>query len=159
MCCKNTRLVSISLCVVNSKFLIGLDLGLHACVQHYFNVQLNKEEQTSDWRVRCSSLNSCWTFFLLIFRPLSQEMLEYARLDVHYLLPMYSLMKSDLIAKSLYNINPSLYSMYSYIFIYSLFNVYVKIIYPTTILFTTQFVNLATRMSACTRKNQLLQTH
>ena len=38
---------------------IGLDLSLHACVQHYFGIELNKEEQTADWRIRFVS------FFIL----------------------------------------------------------------------------------------------
>eukprot|EP00026_Physarum_polycephalum_P000388 Phypoly_transcript_00388.p1 GENE.Phypoly_transcript_00388~~Phypoly_transcript_00388.p1 ORF type:complete len:1653 (+),score=260.29 Phypoly_transcript_00388:53-4960(+) len=72
---------------------LGLGLSYYACVQHYFNVQLNKDEQTADWRTR----------------PLTEEMLEYARSDTHYLLPMYALMKRDLIAKSKFNVNADLY--------------------------------------------------
>ena len=45
-------------------------------------------------------------FVLPDLSPLSPEMLEYARLDTHYLLPMYYLMKRDLIAKSNFNVDP-----------------------------------------------------
>jgi exosome complex exonuclease RRP6 len=47
----------------------------------YFNVKTNKKYQRADWRRR----------------PLSNEMLNYARLDTHYLLNIYDNLRNELI--------------------------------------------------------------
>ncbi|XP_071727871.1 protein RRP6-like 1 [Rutidosis leptorrhynchoides] len=53
---------------------------------HYFcNVSANKEYQNADWRLR----------------PLTDEMLRYAREDTHYLLYIYDLMKRLLLSSSI----------------------------------------------------------
>lgn len=49
-------------------------------LQYYCRVDTDKTYQRADWRMR----------------PLSPEMLLYARMDTHYLLPIYDLMRTDL---------------------------------------------------------------
>jgi exosome complex exonuclease RRP6 len=49
-------------------------------LSHYFSVSTNKIYQRADWRER----------------PLSVEMLKYARMDTHYLLPIYDSLRIDI---------------------------------------------------------------
>lgn len=53
-------------------------------LKHYTGVDTNKEFQKADWRVR----------------PLTEDMLLYARIDTHYLLEIYDRMKADLLKRS-----------------------------------------------------------
>ncbi|KAJ0509214.1 putative 3'-5' exonuclease domain, ribonuclease H-like superfamily [Helianthus annuus] len=52
--------------------------------KHFCDVAANKEYQNADWRLR----------------PLTNEMLRYAREDTHYLLYIYNLMKRKLLSSS-----------------------------------------------------------
>lgn len=64
--------------------ILGMDkVGLDATLEKYFGVKVNKRYQKSDWGER----------------PLSQEHLDYARLDTHYLIPLRDLLKAELEAK------------------------------------------------------------
>lgn len=54
-------------------------------LNHYCNVLTDKTYQTADWRQR----------------PLSTEMLHYARLDTHYLLEIFDRMRADIQQKAL----------------------------------------------------------
>jgi exosome complex exonuclease RRP6 len=58
--------------------------GLQWLLKHYCDVEANKKYQTADWRTR----------------PLSSEMLLYAREDTHYLLYVYDRMKNQLLEQS-----------------------------------------------------------
>lgn len=58
--------------------------GLAYLLQKFAGVVANKAYQTADWRVR----------------PLSPDMLRYAREDTHYLLGVYDYVKNELIATS-----------------------------------------------------------
>jgi exosome complex exonuclease RRP6 len=49
-------------------------------LHHYCNVAIDKKYQLADWRER----------------PLSQEMLQYARMDTHYLLEIWDHLLQDL---------------------------------------------------------------
>ncbi|CAG8433078.1 10707_t:CDS:10 [Diversispora eburnea] len=53
-------------------------------LKHYCNVVADKKYQLADWRLR----------------PLTEEMLNYARADTHYLLYIYDLMRNELITSS-----------------------------------------------------------
>lgn len=53
-------------------------------LQHYCHVSTDKRFQLADWRVR----------------PLTAEMIAYARIDTHYLLYLYEVMKRALIEKN-----------------------------------------------------------
>jgi len=63
---------------------LGLTLGLGFLLKTYFNFDSAKEFQTADWRVR----------------PLPPDMREYARTDTHFLMPLYDLLKNELLRKS-----------------------------------------------------------
>ena len=54
--------------------------GLDRLLEEKFSVKMNKRYQKADWAVR----------------PLSRDLLLYARLDTHYLLPLRDLLKADL---------------------------------------------------------------
>jgi len=54
--------------------------GLDRCLEEKFGVKVNKRYQKADWAVR----------------PLSRDLLLYARLDTHYLLPLRDLLKAEL---------------------------------------------------------------
>ncbi len=54
--------------------------GLDRLLEEKFGVKMNKHFQKADWAVR----------------PLSRDLLLYARLDTHYLLPLRDLLKADL---------------------------------------------------------------
>jgi ribonuclease D len=58
-------------------------IGLAALLEKYAGVQLDKKYQRADWSRR----------------PLPREMLEYAALDTHYLLPLRDRFRSDLEAR------------------------------------------------------------
>ncbi|KAJ0795469.1 putative ribonuclease D [Helianthus annuus] len=74
------------------------DFGIYVCnmfdtgqtleylVKRFCDVAANKEYQNADWRLR----------------PLTGEMLRYAREDTHYLLYIYDLMKRKLLSSSTY---------------------------------------------------------
>ncbi|KAK0428286.1 hypothetical protein QR680_010713 [Steinernema hermaphroditum] len=58
-------------------------LGLSYLVDHYCNVTLEKQFQRADWR----------------YRPLTDQHIDYARKDTHYLLYCYDLLRNELINK------------------------------------------------------------
>ncbi|XP_011094140.1 protein RRP6-like 2 [Sesamum indicum] len=58
--------------------------SLEYLLNHFCGVVANKEYQNADWRIR----------------PLPQEMIKYAREDTHYLLYIYDLMRTKLLASS-----------------------------------------------------------
>jgi ribonuclease D len=60
--------------------------GLDRLLEDKFGVKMNKRFQKADWAVR----------------PLSRDLLLYARLDTHYLIPLRDLLKADLEAKGLW---------------------------------------------------------
>lgn len=60
---------------------LHMPYGLAFAVDHFCQVKLNKKYQTADWRVR----------------PLSAEMVHYARQDTHYLLYIYDRLKALLL--------------------------------------------------------------
>ena len=70
-------------------------LSLSFLLQHYCNVKTDKKFQLADWRIR----------------PLTQEMLQYARSDTRYLIKIFHLMKNALIEKGNENKN-LLHSVY-----------------------------------------------
>ncbi len=57
-------------------------VGLAALLEKYFGVKMNKKHQRADWGRR----------------PLTREQLDYARLDVHYLLALREIMEKELTA-------------------------------------------------------------
>ncbi|KAJ3061085.1 exosome nuclease subunit [Podochytrium sp. JEL0797] len=59
--------------------------GLAFLLQYYCGVATDKKYQTADWRVR----------------PLSKEMMKYARIDTHYLLYIYDRMRNEILEKDL----------------------------------------------------------
>ncbi|MCL4530727.1 MAG: HRDC domain-containing protein [Chloroflexi bacterium] len=60
--------------------------GLDRLLEDKFGVKVNKRFQKADWAVR----------------PLSRDLLLYARLDTHYLIPLRDLLKAELEAKGLW---------------------------------------------------------
>ena len=70
-------------------------LSLAFLLHHYCNVKIDKKFQRADWRIR----------------PLTQDMLQYARSDTRYLIKVYHLMKNALIEKGNEN-NNLLHSVY-----------------------------------------------
>ena len=58
-------------------------LGLSALVEGQFGVKLSKAFQRADWGRR----------------PLTQELLTYAALDTHYLLPIHDLLAAELVSR------------------------------------------------------------
>lgn len=58
----------------------GLSTGFAALVNEYQGVELDKSESRTDW----------------LARPLSQRQLEYAAADVHYLYPLYEMLRERL---------------------------------------------------------------
>lgn len=63
--------------------LLGLDhVGLGAMVEHYFGVTLAKEHSAADWSVR----------------PLPESWLNYAALDVEFLVPLWEKLSAELTA-------------------------------------------------------------
>uniref|UniRef100_A0AC35TPK5 HRDC domain-containing protein n=1 Tax=Rhabditophanes sp. KR3021 TaxID=114890 RepID=A0AC35TPK5_9BILA len=54
-------------------------LGLSSLIRRYYNIELDKKYQRADWR----------------YRPLTKEMLTYARCDTHYLLGAKNLVVND----------------------------------------------------------------
>lgn len=58
--------------------------GLKDLLSKYCKVKADKKQQLADWRRR----------------PLSKEMLKYAREDTHYLLYIYDRLRQDLVDKS-----------------------------------------------------------
>lgn len=68
---------------VAAQFLGEPSIGLAALLEKYAGVQLDKKYQRADWSRR----------------PLPREMLEYAALDTHYLLPLRDRFRSELEAR------------------------------------------------------------
>src|SRR5512138_557889 len=60
-------------------------LGLSALVEHHFGVRLAKHFQRADWGRR----------------PITRDLLTYAALDTHYLLPIYDALSGELVSKGL----------------------------------------------------------
>lgn len=58
-------------------------VGLDAALEKHFNVKVNKRFQKADWGAR----------------PLARDLLEYARFDTHYLIPLRDLLQAELEAK------------------------------------------------------------
>jgi ribonuclease D len=58
-------------------------VGLEAALGKFFGVTVNKRFQKADWGKR----------------PLEQDLLEYARFDTHYLIPLRDLLKTELVEK------------------------------------------------------------
>lgn len=58
-------------------------VGLDAALERFFGVQVNKRFQKADWGTR----------------PLPRDLLEYARFDTHYLIPLRDLLQTELEAK------------------------------------------------------------
>lgn len=61
-----------------------MELALKFLLKKYFNFNSEKDYQTADWRVR----------------PLAPEMIAYARTDTHFLIPLFDILKNELLAKS-----------------------------------------------------------
>ncbi len=73
------NLIDTSICAQ----LLGYEgLGLAALLDRHFAVKLNKAHQRADWSMR----------------PLSQEMLDYASMDTHYLIALAAKLKDELMA-------------------------------------------------------------
>jgi ribonuclease D len=62
--------------------------GLDRLLEEKFGVKMNKRFQKADWAVR----------------PLSRELLLYARLDTHYLIPLRDMLKSELAERGLWQL-------------------------------------------------------
>ena len=74
-----SNLVDTSICAQ----LLGYEgLGLAALLDRHFGVKLNKTHQRADWSMR----------------PLPPDMLEYAALDTHYLIPLAAKLREELTA-------------------------------------------------------------
>lgn len=67
-------------------------LSLASLLELYCQFQADKKYQMADWRIR----------------PLSQEMMQYARADTHYLLFIYDSLRNALIARSSRTPSPAL---------------------------------------------------
>lgn len=73
------NLIDTSLCAQ----LLGYEgLGLAALLDRHFQVKLNKVHQRADWSIR----------------PLPQDMLDYAAMDTHYLIPLAEKLREELTA-------------------------------------------------------------
>ena len=57
-------------------------IGLGSLLEKYFGIQMNKKFQRANWGKR----------------PLKTEMLEYARLDSHFLIPLQDHLRAELVA-------------------------------------------------------------
>ena len=62
--------------------------GLDRLLEEKFSIKMNKRFQKADWAVR----------------PLSRELLLYARLDTHYLIPLRDMLKAELEASGLWQL-------------------------------------------------------
>ena len=62
--------------------------GLDRLLEEKFGVKMNKRFQKADWAVR----------------PLSRELLLYARLDTHYLIPLRDMLQAELAARGLWQL-------------------------------------------------------
>lgn len=62
--------------------------GLDRLLEEKFGVKMNKRFQKADWAVR----------------PLSRDLLFYARLDTHYLIPLRDMLKAELQARDLWQL-------------------------------------------------------
>lgn len=72
-----SNLIDTSICAQ----LLGYEgLGLAALLDRHFNVKVNKVHQRADWSMR----------------PLPQDMLEYAAMDTHYLIPLAAKLRDEL---------------------------------------------------------------
>ena len=61
-------------------------VGLDSALEKYFGVTVNKRYQKADWGAR----------------PLTRDLLEYARFDTHYLIPLRDALQAELEAKGLW---------------------------------------------------------
>ena len=66
--------------MVAARTLGYLKIGLGSLLEKYFNIQVEKKYQRANWGQR----------------PLKPEMLEYARLDSHYLIPLAEILQREL---------------------------------------------------------------
>ena len=73
-----------------SKILQFPSISLKYLLESLCNYETDKKYQLADWRIR----------------PLSKEMINYARCDTHFLLYIYDILKKKLIERSLNN-NPN----------------------------------------------------
>ena len=78
---------------------------------------MDKKYQRADWREKWEDESPQQDVvpnnipYIFIWRPLPADMLEYARMDTHYLLPLYDRMNNDLIDRT--NSAPTLSSTIS----------------------------------------------
>ncbi|MCX6055282.1 MAG: HRDC domain-containing protein [Chloroflexi bacterium] len=72
--------------MVAARILGETQVGLGSLLKNKFDIDIDKRYQRANWGIR----------------PLSQMMLDYARLDTHYLFQLRDLLESDLIAKQLF---------------------------------------------------------
>lgn len=63
-------------------------VGLGAMLETHFGVKVDKRQQRANWGQR----------------PLPEELLDYARLDTHYLIPLRNLLKSELDKRGLWSL-------------------------------------------------------
>jgi len=63
-------------------------IGLGSLLEKFFNIQMNKKYQRANWGKR----------------PLKPDMLEYARLDSHYLIPLQEKLRSELESSGLWKL-------------------------------------------------------
>jgi ribonuclease D len=63
-------------------------IGLGALLEKHFGIQMNKKYQRANWGNR----------------PLKSDMLKYARLDSHYLIPLQDKLRQELISASLWEL-------------------------------------------------------
>lgn len=63
-------------------------IGLGSLLEKYFGIQMNKKYQRANWGKR----------------PLKTEMLEYARLDSHFLIPLQDHLRAELVAAGLWEL-------------------------------------------------------
>jgi ribonuclease D len=68
--------------MVAARTLGWAQVGLAALLETHFRVKMNKKHQRADWGRR----------------PLTREQLDYARLDVHYLIPLRDILRHELTA-------------------------------------------------------------
>jgi ribonuclease D len=64
------------------------NIGLGALLERFFGVQMNKKYQRANWGKR----------------PLKPEMLDYARLDSHYLISLQEILRAELISSGLWDL-------------------------------------------------------
>ena len=69
--------------------ILGYDkIGLGSLLERFFNIQMNKKYQRANWGKR----------------PLKTDMLDYARLDSHYLIPLQEHLREELVNAGLWDL-------------------------------------------------------